>query len=46
MLASIELEKVDDPRLREQLEVARAMHGLDLTPPWQDNGGTSLSSPS
>jgi hypothetical protein len=35
MLASADLAKVDDPRFREQLEVARAMRGLDLTLSWQ-----------
>jgi len=37
MLASIDPETVDDPRLLEHLEVARAMRGLDLTLPWQDD---------
>lgn len=31
MVASLELDDVDDPRLREQLEVIRAMRGLDQT---------------
>jgi hypothetical protein len=35
LLASVDLESVDDPRLREQLEAARAMRGVDFTLPWQ-----------
>jgi hypothetical protein len=47
MLAAADLEKVDDPRFREQLEVVRAMRGLDLTLPWQDaEADTPPSSPS
>jgi hypothetical protein len=47
MLGSVELESVEDPRRREQLEAVRTMQGLNLTLPWQatndDEAGSASS---
>lgn len=35
MLAAIDLESIEDPQFRKQLEVVQAIRGVDLTLPWQ-----------
>lgn len=44
ILGSVELDSVEDPHLREQLEAVRTMQGLDLTLPWQAAGDDEASS--
>jgi hypothetical protein len=46
ILGSVELDSVEDPHLREQLEAVRTMQGLDLTLPWQAAGDDEAGSAS
>jgi hypothetical protein len=46
ILGSIDVDSIEDSRFREQLEVVRAMRGVDLTLPWQADGDAGTSPPS